>query len=63
MSEQKNQAASAAVTKAIQTIVSNPIVIVKTRFEVAGFNEYANTMDAFRKIYAKEGGQAFFTGL
>ena len=63
MSEQKNQATAAAFTKVIQTVISNPIVVVKTRFEVAGFNEYQNTMDAFRKIYAREGGKAFFTGL
>ena len=30
---------------------------------MAGFNEYNNTMDAFKQIYLKEGGAAFFTGL
>lgn len=63
MSQNKNAAVSAALTKTIQSIISNPIIVVKTRFEVAGFNDYKNTMDAFKQIYLKEGGSAFFTGL
>lgn len=37
--------------------------MVKTRFEVIGFCEYNNTLDAFRKILAKEGVKGLFTGL
>lgn len=38
MSEKKNQSAAAASTKAIQSVMANPIIVVKTRFEVVGFN-------------------------
>ena len=41
----------------------NPIIVIKTRLEVVGFNEYNGFFDAFRKIYVHEGFGAFFTGL
>ena len=41
----------------------NPIIIVKTRLEVVGFNEYSGMVDAFKKIYIHEGFGAFFTGM
>ena len=37
-----------AATKAIQTVISNPIIVIKTRLEVVGFNEYAGIADAFK---------------
>ena len=37
--------------------------MVKTRFEVIGFSEYANVTDAFRQIITKEGPGGLFTGL
>ena len=46
-----------------QSTISNPIIIIKTRFEVTGFNEYSGIMDATRKIYLQEGLGGFFTGL
>ena len=46
-----------------QTTISNPIIIIKTRFEVTGFNEYSGIFDATRKIYYQEGFGGFFTGL
>lgn len=49
--------------KTIQTIICNPLIVIKTRFEVVGFAEYANTWDAARQIAAKEGLGGFFTGL
>lgn len=63
MSEKKNQAAAAALTKASQSVMSNPIIVVKTRLEVVGFNQYTGVSDAFKQIYVKEGPAAFFTGL
>lgn len=54
---------SGALTKSMQTLIANPIIIIKTRLEVIGFNEYAGIRDACRQIYAKEGLGAFFTGL
>jgi hypothetical protein len=47
----------------MQSIMANPIVVVKTRLEVVGFNEYNGVYDACSKIYLKEGIPAFFTGL
>ena len=37
--------------------------MIKTRFEVIGFNEYTSTYDAVRKIYRTEGIGGFTTGL
>ena len=37
--------------------------MVKTRFEVIGFNEYTSVWDGVRKIMAKEGPRGFYTGL
>ena len=55
--------AAGALTKAMQSVISNPIIVIKTRLEVVGFNEYSGMVDAFRKVYLREGPGAFFTGL
>jgi hypothetical protein len=44
-------------------VISNPIIIIKTRLEVVGFNEYNSISDACRKIYIQEGILGFWTGL
>lgn len=54
---------ASAMSRTNQTIISNPLIVVKTRLEVVGFTEYNNTTDAFRKIAASEGFKGFFTGL
>lgn len=41
----------------------NPIIVIKTRLEVIGFNEYYSLSDACRKIYVQEGALGFFTGM
>ena len=46
-----------------QSIISNPIIVVKTRLEVVGFQEYSGVTDAFRQIVVKEGFTGLFTGL
>jgi len=46
----------------LSAIVCNPLNVIRTRFEVVGFNEYSNLWDAFRKIYAKEGYRGFMKG-
>ena len=51
------------MARTIQTVLVNPIFVIKTRFEVVGFNEYSNTIDAVKKIYAQEGIHGFSTGL
>jgi len=52
---------AAALARTLQCFVTNPILIVKTRFEVVGFNEYKNLGDAFIQIYKQEGLLSFFT--
>lgn len=47
----------------MQSILANPITVIKTRLEVVGFSEYNGVVDACRKIYLQEGMGAFFTGL
>ena len=51
------------LAKCVQSVTFNPLVVIKTRFEVVGFNEYSGIADAFRQVYMKEGMGAFFTGL
>lgn len=40
------QMLAGSTTKTIQTIIINPITVIKTRLEVIGFNEYKGVMDA-----------------
>lgn len=54
---------SSAAARIAQTVISNPLIVIKTRFEVVGFNEYKNTIDAAIKIAQNEGLRGFFTGL
>ena len=55
--------ASSALARTVQSVINNPIIIIKTRLEVIGFNEYNSISDACRKIYVQEGTSGFFTGL
>ena len=54
---------ASASSRTFQSIISNPLIVVKTRFEVVGFSEYSGTVDAFRQILLKEGVSGLFTGL
>ena len=54
---------SAAISRTVQAILTNPIIVIKTRFEVVGFNEYNSIKDAIWKIHSKEGYSGFFVGL
>lgn len=54
---------ASACARAIQSVLSNPIIVIKTRLEVLGFQEYSSFNDAVRKIYRNEGYGGFFTGL
>ena len=47
----------------MQSVLANPIIVIKTRLEVVGFNEYTGVIDATKKVYQREGLGAFFTGL
>ena len=42
---------ASAGARAIQTTLSNPIIVIKTRLEVLGFAEYNNLRDAVVKVH------------
>lgn len=54
---------NACVSKFLTTFVTNPIVVVKTRFEIVGNNQYTSIKDAVFSIYQKEGLRGFYTGI
>lgn len=54
---------NASISKTVSTLVSNPIVVVKTRFEIVGNNQYSSIRDAVSTIYRREGLKGFFTGI
>jgi len=54
---------SSVVARLVQCILTNPFYVVKTRFEVIGFNEYNSVWDACKKVVEKEGYRGFFIGL
>jgi Mitochondrial carrier protein len=54
--------AMASSSKAMTTILFNPINMMKTRFEVLGNNEYKSIFSAVCKIYKKEGISGFYKG-
>ncbi len=62
-SEHANNSISSALARTIQSTICNPLVVIKTRLEVLGFQEYNGTLDAMYKIAANEGMGGFFTGL
>ena len=61
--EQTLNAAASLVARLAQSVLTNPFYVIKTRFEVIGFNEYSSVSDAVRKILRQEGVRGFFTGL
>ena len=63
LSDSKVQLLAGGGAKAMQSVLANPLIVIKTRLEVIGFNEYHGFDDAIRKIYKKEGLKGFFTGL
>jgi hypothetical protein len=54
---------SSSFARGVQTIISNPLIVIKTRLEVIGFNEYDGIIDAGKKIYAREGMKGYTTGI
>ena len=53
---------SAAISRTAQMLSVAPIVVIKTRFEVSGFNKYNGLIDAVRTIRREEGYGGFFKG-
>ena len=54
---------SSAAGITVQSIVTNPIYLISTRFEAIGFNKYKNIFDAIKKILEEEGIKGFTKGL
>ena len=46
---------SAAISRTAQMLSVAPIVVIKTRFEVSGFNKYNGLIDAVTTIRREEG--------
>ena len=55
LSESKVHFSASVMARITQSVISNPIIIIQTRFQVVGFNEYNSIFDAAKKIYLYEG--------
>jgi hypothetical protein len=42
---------ASALARTIETTLSNPLYVIKTRLEVLGFKEYRGFTDAISKIF------------
>jgi hypothetical protein len=51
MSEHAVNFYSSATARAVQSVLSNPLIVIKTRLEVLGFQEYNSLFDAVKKVY------------
>jgi hypothetical protein len=54
---------SSAFARFNQCVLTNPLLVVVTRFEVIGFHSYNNLFDAVMKIKKEEGLKGFTAGL
>ena len=54
---------ASSFARTVQSVLSNPLVVIKTRLEVVGFNEYNGIYDGGKQILEKEGFKGFFNGL
>lgn len=57
----KNFACS-SIARIISSVVSNPINVIETRFEMTNFKQYSSILDGVKKIWQKEGPSTFMTG-
>jgi solute carrier family 25, member 38 len=53
---------SSSLARILSGFFTNPFAVVRTRFEVIGFNQYRNTLDGMKKIYMQEGFKGYFQG-
>ena len=51
-----------SVARIISSIISNPINVIETRFEMTNFKGYNSILDGVRKILSHEGPSAFLKG-
>lgn len=42
---------SSAIARMLSGFFTNPLLIVKARLELTGFNEYKSTLDGLKKLY------------
>ena len=61
MSAIENFVVSSAA-RIVSTLLTNPLSIIETRFELAYFHGYTSVWSAVKEIYRKEGPKAFFSG-
>ena len=61
--ETQNAFLASSFSRIFLCILSNPLIVVRTRLEVIGFSEYSGVTDAFKQIIMKEGNAGLFTGL
>lgn len=54
---------SSAFARTLSGILTNPIQVIRTRFEVLGFVQYKNTFEAVGRIFKQEGFKGFFSGI
>jgi hypothetical protein len=54
---------SSACARGFQSILVNPILVVKTRAEVIGNKQYKSMLDCFLRIRREEGLRGYFQGL
>jgi solute carrier family 25 protein 38 len=50
------------LAKVASGYMTNPLLVVKSRVELIGFNEYNNMMDGMIKLYKEGGMKAYFKG-
>jgi solute carrier family 25 protein 38 len=53
---------ASSFARTIQCVLCNPLVVIKTRLEVVGFNEYTGMTHAFKHIWKNEGPRGFMIG-
>ena len=54
---------ASGIARFVQAIAINPILVIKTRYEVVGFNSYGGMFDAIKHIRKEEGIRGFYSGL
>ena len=54
---------ASGLARTVQALTTYPIVLIKSRLEVLGFNKYTGILNAFKTIYQVEGCKGYFTGI
>jgi hypothetical protein len=57
-----NHFMNSGIARIMSGVLTNPITVIRTRFEVLGFNKYVSIADGFRKIWRNEGIKGFGAG-